>query len=157
MGTSPVVQSSSDDGSRIVHFISLNSSSRVQNKTHKKMTQNTLLTRMQKKQRANEKAQQKSLSRVSLFAFFFLLFFPVLAETISNRKKHKNDKVYITTHSSSLADKRKRACFFFSLSLFLLLLLLLLLYLSHSRCLNAKERARSFLLKAKFIIFLSCG
>ena len=83
----------------------------------KKMTQNSLLTRMQKKQRANEKAQQKSLSsRVSLFAFFFLLFFPVLAETISNRKKHKNDKVYITTHSSSLADKRKRACFF-SLSL----------------------------------------
>lgn len=64
-----------------------------------------------------------------------------------------HNKYYNDAYHSSLAEarKRKREC---------LLLLLLLLYLSRSccRCLNAKERARSFLLKAKFIIvFLSCG
>ena len=65
-----------------------------------------------------------------------------------------HNKYYNDAYHSSLAEarKRKREC--------LLLLLLLLLYLSRSCCccLNAKERARSFLLKAKFIIvFLSCG
>lgn len=62
-----------------------------------------------------------------------------------------HNKYYNDAYHSSLAEarKRKREC-----------LLLLLLYLSRSCCccLNAKERARSFLLKAKFIIvFLSCG
>ena len=66
-----------------------------------------------------------------------------------------HNKYYNDAYHSSLAEarKRKRECL-------LLLLLLLLLYLSRSCCccLNAKERARSFLLKAKFIIvFLSCG
>ena len=60
-----------------------------------------------------------------------------------------HNKYYNDAYHSSLAEarKRKREC-------------LLLLYLSRSCCccLNAKERARSFLLKAKFIIvFLSCG